>query len=437
MVKDRERKFYFLLLNLIIFSLQFETLPLPIKVQIMPLTSILVFFYIVFMYERVALTPVFITLFVFFIYVTLHSIVALNIDVVSNFGEPIRFISWTRQFLAFVSGLLIFEVLRYLFRYVDIYWISKRIIIFSLLSIIIGFLNFIWGSLNVRIAGEIVKIIRDFIAPYGYINPLRSSGLSLEPSHFAGFIVIVILPALMIYWKLYKKSAILILLLVLLSFFWTFSTSGFILLFLFAISIAILGPQRKYAIITGLSGFLLFIFALFFFPNTQIIRHLSTVVTGNLSISIVDRFYSTIGPFLNLFSSYNVIGYGLGSSVYYLGEMIPKDLYLQIMQVRWKELPSLGTLIGRIFAETGIIGLFLFFSIFITGYNQINKLIKFEDYEDLKICYKIVRLGYISSFLSLFFLFGSFHQPYFWFWLAIIDSMFIKNFSRYLYVRTS
>ncbi|CUU09301.1 hypothetical protein JGI1_02311 [Candidatus Thermokryptus mobilis] len=437
MIESGKKKFYLFLLSLIIFSLQFETLPLPVKVQIIPLTSILVFFYIVFMYERVALTPVFATFFIFFIYVTLHSIVALNVDIISNLGEPIRFISWVRQFLALISGFLIFKVLRYLLRYVDIYWVSKRVVIFSLLSIMIGILNFIWGFLNVQIAGELVKMIRSFIAPYGYISPIRSSGLSLEPSHFAGFIVIIILPALLIYWRLHKKRAILILLFVTLSFFWTFSMAGFVLLFLFTAFAIVLGPQRKYAIIAGFWSFLLFIFALFFFPNTQIIRHLSTMIIGNLSISIIDRFYSTFGPFLNLFSSFNVIGYGLGSSVYYLSEMIPKDLYIHIISVRWKELPSLGTLVGRIFAETGIIGLFLFFSIFAIGYSQINKLIKFEKDKVLKTHYKIVRLGYILSFISLFFLFGSFHQPYFWFWLAIIDSMFIKNFPHYLYVQTS
>jgi hypothetical protein len=307
-------------------------------------------------------------------------------------------------------------------------------VFFSSLSIIIGFLNFIWGFLNVQVIGEIVKGIRNFIAPYGYTSPFRSSGLLLEPSHFAAFIVIIIVPSLIIYQKLYKKPAILILIVSFVSFLWTFSMVGFILLFLFAILEAILGPQRKYAIIIGLGGVFLFIFVILFFSNTQIIRHLGTVITGNLSISIIDRFYSTFGPFLNLFSSFNIVGYGLGGSSYHLIEVIPKDLYIQIISVRWKELPSLGTLVGRVFAETGLIGLFLFFLIFTTGYKQVNKLIRFEDDEILKTCYKIVRIGYILSFLSFFFVFGSFHQPYFWFWLAVIDSVFIKKFSNYLHV---
>ena len=436
-METRKGDFYYLyhlLLNLIIFSLQFETLPIPIKAQIIPLTSVLVFIYILFMHERVTVTPAFISFFAFLFYTILHSVIALSIDIMASLGEPIRFVSWLRQFTALVSAFLIFEVLRYLFRYVSIGWISKRVVFFSSLSVIIGFLNFIWGFLNIQVIGEIVKGIRNFIAPYGYTSPFRSSGLLLEPSHFAAFIVIIIVPSLIIYQKLYKKPAILILIVSFVSFLWTFSMVGFILLFLFAILEAILGPQRKYAIIIGLGGVFLFIFVMLFFSNTQIIRHLGTVITGNLSISIIDRFYSTFGPFLNLFSSFNIVGYGLGGSSYHLIEVIPKDLYIQIISVRWKELPSLGTLVGRVFAETGLIGLFLFFLIFTTGYKQVNKLIRFEDDEILKTCYKIVRIGYILSFLSFFFVFGSFHQPYFWFWLAVIDSVFIKKFSNYLHV---
>jgi hypothetical protein len=425
---EYKKNIYVFLSGLAIFTLQFETLPLPVKVQILPLTSILIFFYVFFIYEKLTLTPSLLAFVTFFLFASIHSFIALNIDMFGKLGEPIRFIAWFRQYIALVSAFLIFFTLRCFLRYVDISWIAQKVIIFSMLSVTLGFLNFIWGYLNIEIVGEVVRAIRGFVAPYGYVSATRSSGLSLEPSHFAAYIVIVILPFLIVYRGLLKP---LILLIIGISFLWTFSATGLILLFLFSVFGIIFGFKRKHMFALVLIGFILFILNFIIFTNTQIARHLSTLFTGSLSISIIDRFYSTFGPFLKFFSSLNIVGYGLGASSFYLSEIIPKDLYFQIITVRWKELPSLGTLIGRVFVETGLIGLILFFLIFLSGYIQINKLIKYENVETLKTYYKSFKLGFLLSFISFFFVFGSFHLPYFWFWLALIDSLYINKFATY------
>lgn len=423
--------FYKFALLLLILGLQYETIPLPIKAQIMPFTSVLALLFFIFTIDSFYKTPVFMLFAVWFIYGLFHSTIMLVIDLFRFNGEPLRFFSWLRQLTTFIIAGITFWVFRYLMRYVDEKFLCYSVVLLSIPSIIIGFINALWGLLNLSFLGEIVIFLRNLFAPYGYISKLRSSGLSLEPSTYAGFLGLIIFPFGFLLWRYNKILSSLIILLAVVSFIWTFSLSGFILVaFMSILGLMFFAGKRKFFFIFLVLIVLLFIIVISVFPWSQIVRHLGSIFVGGANISLTDRLYSTVGPFIQSFSSLVIVGYGIGGVGFHLDEILPKEVYFEIVRsgIRWEEFANLGTLIGRIYSEMGLIGLFLFLMIFFIAFQQLNMILK--NTKNQKAFYQTAFVILGGLLLTLAYLFGSYHNPYIWFWLSIIDKKYYEMFER-------
>jgi hypothetical protein len=411
---------------IMMLSMHFETLPIPIEVQVMPLTSVLALLFLPFVTRNIERTPLLMAVLIFSVFVLLHSLILLVIDML--LGEPpIRMFSWFRQFLAFVLGIFIYLGFRKTLLYIDNKKVLKYVILGAVPAYLLSFLNIIWGGLNQQWAGTIVIAVRSFVAPTGHYSPFRTSGFALEPSHFASILVILVVPFLFVLFsqKKYRKIAIIVLIATLLSFLWTFSLMGFIVL-AFVIAIGLfLGPNKRFLISLSVILIIIFIGSLLLFPNNQIVRNINALIVGVGTISFDDRFYGTFAPFLSSFSSFTMIGYGLGGTVSHFDKIVPEHLQAALSAVKWDELPNLATLIGRLMAETGAIGLFLFLLVLGVGLWQLQILIKNVHSRDI-VFLQSIRLGLVGTLFTLSFAFGSFHLPFLWFWLALIDSRYLK-----------
>ncbi len=213
-----------------------------------------------------------------------------------------------------------------------------------------------------------------------------------------------------------------------LTFGWTFSASGLILLLFVLLVGVVTGPDRGMIIGVMVLFLVLGLSALLLFPNNQVLRHATALAWGRENISFIDRFYSTFGPFLQSFSSLTTVGYGLGGTVSHFKEMIPQEVQADIIAVKWKDLPNLGTLLGRIFGETGAIGFTFFLAIVIAGFRELGAALRHAG--DRARFLLTARIGFLAALLSSAMIFGSFHTPYIWFWLAVIDSRFLTAMNK-------
>lgn len=409
-------------------SLQFQTMPLGIKAQILPPSSVLSLLFLPFVLHRVPRSPLLVAVLLFAGYATVHSSIWLYVDMLT-FGVDMRFIAWLRQIFALAAGVATFVVMRACFLHLPDRDIARFVIWGTVPALALAFLNILWGALKMGWAGTIVEGVRDIVSPYGFTAPMRASGFAAEPSTFAAVLVIVVVPVfLMIFGaRMNRPVHVGLLALTFLSIAWTFSSIGIILLVALLVAGIVLGPSKRFMTRITLGVFLMFAAAVAIFPNNQIFRHAGAIATGTSNVSFNDRIYSTIGPYMTTFESFTMLGYGLGGTSVHFKEIIPADQQADILEVRWKELPNLGTLIGRIYAEIGAIGLALFLLFIYITFRQIRAILRSGAPRTRIVTVAAARLGFIVTLISLFSAFGSFHMPYLWLWMAVVDSRYILH----------
>lgn len=409
----------------LLLTLQFQTLPFKIEAQVLPLTSLLALMFFPFALFNMRKSPLLYVVMIFGIYVIAHSVIGLFIDIFDKKAD-VRLYSWARQILALIAGLATFLLFRTALRYISDRKIVYFIIVGSIPALMLGILNILWGALRQQWAGNIVMGIRSFVAPLGYTASLRASGLSMEPSTFAATLVVLVIPMLFVVFSFSKSKlfAWAIILLTLASFSWTFSLSGlFLLLCLFLLGL-FFGPKRPLILSFGIIFLTSFLFVIYLLPSNQSLKHIRSLALGQSNISWMDRYYSTVGPFMTSFSSYTMIGYGLGGTVNHFSEMLPPSVEKDIAAVKWKELPNLSTLTGRIFAETGAIGFGFFLTIFGVATWQYRRMHRAINDAKFRLFLSSCFLGLLVTIVSLTFAFGSFHIPFLWLWLGIIDARY-------------
>lgn len=416
--------------TLLLLVLQFQTIPGPIRVQVMPLTSLLAFLFLPFFLRDMPRSPLLTAVGAFLLFTLGHSAIGLFLDMAGGSSET-RFIAWLRQAFALLQGAAVFFVMRDALARMTDRRIARVIVVGSLPALALSFLNILWGALSLQGVGAVVAGIRRFIAPLGFTSAFRSSGVSLEPSTFAALIAVIMLPVLFYLLNVERKKFLLAILfaVTVLSFAWTFSLTGLLILLPMMLLGAVKGPSRKLllTVTAGLAG--LIITALTFFPSNQIFRHAGTLLSGKSNVSIADRYYSTFGPFMRMFDSYTMFGYGLGGSSTHFREMLPHGAVAEVQEARWKDMPNLGTMIGRIFAESGGVGLVLFGAIVFFGYRELGDVFRSSAGKERRVFLAAARLGYTGVLIALAVTFGSFHYPYLWFWLALIDSRHIPTYA--------
>jgi len=125
-------------------------------------------------------------------------------------------------------------------------------------------------------------------------------------------------------------------------------------------------------------------------------------------------------------SSYSILGYGLGGTASYFSEIVPESAQEIIASVKWEGMPSLSTLVGRIFAETGLLGFILFLFIIKKTFWELNILLRKKLPLDKHLFLSGARLGFFGTLMGIIFGFGSFHTPHLWLWIAVIDAQYLK-----------
>lgn len=408
---------------LLLFTLGIESLNLPLQAHILPLTSFLAIAFAPLIITYIPITPLFKVLTWFLLFILLHSLVALFTDVVLLNEGATRFYAWFRQVAALALGVSVFIVLRKVLTRV-----SKRFIIFSVLlgAFYPLLVSYVIQVLHGRgLLGFLITKVRPFLTKSRVHQ--RASGLSLEPSHFAFYLVIIVIPMVLSLFVVLKRKGWFFIALICLSgpFLWTESTTGLIVLLSLILAGVFLGPKRK-LFATSLAIILISVLVfLALNPGSYMTYQIRSLITGNWTLSIVTRFFSTFGPFTESLSSYTLLGYGLGGTSSHFGEIVPTVAQKPILSVKWKEMPNLNSLIGRIMAESGLIGLLLFAFLLWAGLQQIKHLIRREADQTKIVWLKIARITLVAVFMGSAIDYGSFALPYLWFWLAVIDASYV------------
>ncbi|HWP83092.1 MAG TPA: hypothetical protein VNN76_10610 [Bacteroidota bacterium] len=413
----------------IVLTLHLQAMPVELKIQNFFISSAIALFAFPFVMRKIPKSPLLTSILVFSAFVFLHSVVALVADFFVTPYAEIRFLSWMRQFFALLAGVMTFLVFRAVFLRVPLQKVLFLLLIAAIPGLVLAFMNILWGAFQVQWARDIVVGVRSVLTPEGSTSALRASGFAMEPSSFAALLVILFFPVLFV--RLLNHSMrlrdLLLIGLSLLAFSWTFSLTGVLLLMVFGVSGLIFGPRRPlFAQALMIIAALVIVFVVLF-PNNQILRHAGVLIAGGANVSFTDRWYGLAAPFLAMFDSYSMIGYGLGGVATHFDELVPKSVQAEILAVKWKEFPNLATIIGRIFAEGGAIGLMLFLAIFWVAFRQVSILIRHAREDGSFITYATIRLSLLAVLASLFFATGSYHTPFIWLWLAMADSEYVSH----------
>lgn len=420
----------------LILTLQFQTLPLEIPIQTLPLTTVVAFLVFPLVLLKVPKSPLLTVVMVFCGFAVVHSLVAVIIDLLAGYSD-LRFLAWVRQVIALIAGGLTFFVFRCTLVYLSPKQIFRLIIIGAIPMLLLSFLNFLWGGLNQMWAGAVVKGVRSVTSPMAYTSAFRASGFAVEPAALATIIVVLLMPVFLIRLGARKKrlSLYVILFLTLIAFGWTFSLTGLILLVVVLAAGAVLGPMRK-KIAKLIVVFMAFaVLGLYLFPSNQAFKHVRSLALGQSNVSYDDRLYSVIGPFLRVMDSMTIVGYGLGGVSVHYADVVPSHVLKEILDIKWKDFPSLSSLFGRTFAEMGAVGLTLLIFMFVVAFWELSMLRRYDIFEDSSIVYSSLRLAMIAIIASIFISIGPTHTPYFWFWFAVIDSRYVA-LQRQSYLQT-
>jgi hypothetical protein len=423
----QEKRFYVFVGAMLLLTLQFQTVPVPVGIQMMPLTSLLALASTVFVIHRIERSLLLTCVVAFVSYAIIHSLVALSLDLAA--GDPaIRFTSWLRQIAALLAGFSVFLVLRTCLQNFSNQRILWVVIVGSVPALLLAVLNILWGGFGQLWAGAIVDGVRSVVAPLGYTSAVRASGFSSEPAMFATVIAILMLP-LLFYLYLHRTKRIrtfLLFFVTMLVFAWTFSLVGVMLVLCLAIAGFFVGPKRSFFAKVGAFFLTAVICALILIPSNQIMKHGRSLLLGQSNVSFIDRYYGLVGPFMMSYSTLTMFGYGLGGTVTHFHDVLPTEVQAAVASVKWKDLPNLSTLVGRIFAETGVVGFALFILIAGVAFWQCRRARRLLKDPDDWIFLASAQLGLVVTLVSVATALGSFHMPYLWFWLAVIDARFIE-----------
>lgn len=411
---------------LMIVMLQFQTLPFDIPIQTLPLTTIVALMAFPFLIWKTYKSPLLSAVMLFASFALLHSLIALLIDVMKGYPDT-RFIAWVRQCAALLAGVVTFYAFRVTLVHFSLERILRLIVLGSLPALLFSLLTVLSGAFKISWAAKVVIAVREFVSPMGYTSAFRASGFAVEPAALATIIVLLLVPVLLVYLGSQQKffSTLWLLGLTVIVFVWTFSISGLVLLFILLGAGMAFGPMKKKLIALFVLFFSIAAITLVLFPSNQVFRHARSLAIGQSNLSVNDRLYGVIGPFLGSMETWTMVGYGLGGVSAHFHEVIPSRVQAEILAAKWKEYPTISSLFGRTFAETGAIGLALFLVMFGMTFWELQQLLKHTDDESSRLVYASIRLALIAVFVSLFVSIGPYHTPYFWFWMAVVDAQFI------------
>jgi len=433
-------------------ALPFATIPLPIPAQMIPLTSVLALLVVlplVVFSRPAASTPLsrMVTAWVAFMVGWTFFLLVLDFATVQESG--IRFGNAVRQILSLLAGWSVYVVFRRTLGTLEETELQRWMVWAALPAVGLGALHVMWGVASVPGAGAIVQAVRGLLVPDGYTDASRVAGLSFEPSHFAYYLTMGVFPFLLLRYSTAPTPALkAALALTLVVFLGTFSGFGYALLL--GVGFTLLSVRGTfnglriagYALGVLAAGLLLAIV----FPENYILLQVrynllvflgQAAVDGSIgdgegfSATLLDAWFSTLGPFLRWGDSPQALfGVGLGGTALYLDALIPPEGVAVISMLRYEQYPSLGTLTGRIAAETGFIGMLLYLGVVVTYTRQARALVRFGKEMNRST---FIPLGHISLAVGFGILFsysvkiGTFASPYGWLWMALLDVWWIRT----------
>jgi len=417
---------------LVLLSLSIDRIPLfgdAIPVQILPLSAVISLALLPWIRLRLRYSPLLGPVLCFAGYALVHSVVALFVDIVLLRQEEVRIFAWFRQVVGLVMGVALFIVLKTGLVYLKSRDVVRVVTIGIAPSLLLSIANLVWGYLGSEKAGAVVMAARLLFGLKSW--PTRVSGFSLEPSYFSIYLALIGIPfGLLGFVKSTRKSIWFgFLALVFIAILATLSLTGWFVALVVLVTWMFVGPSRKH--IMTISFFLGICSAVALggkLASSYAGSQLRAFLTGEWTVSIIDRFYSAFGPFIKFGSSYVALGYGLGGTSAHFEQIVPEFVQEGIASVRWELLPNLNSLMGRILAETGVIGLFLFARVLWQAFRvwvAIRSTLRGDDnWKFLTLAAGPVMVATLVS--TTIGGQGSFALPYLWFWLAVLDVASIK-----------
>ena len=403
---------------------------LPIQATTSPLVGITAFLLVPFMLRKIVVTPLLIAVAFFVVYIFFHSIFFLVYDMTQYQIEPLRFSSWVRQSAALLTGLALYLVFRKVFLSIRYSLLMRSLSIGIVLVLVVSVCTLLWRLMPESIFQQVVIFFRaDFLSLPVLTQPYRLAGLSREPAYFAYYITLIALPlvfAFIEYNGKFRWSILFVVIFLIGALCLTFSLTGYILLFSMLMLGCILGPSRRNLLRVLLLGICSLALVFFIVPGNYAQKSIDLFFTGYFekSESSADRLAS-LSPFYAIFSSPIVLGYGLGSTPFHFYDIVPEPIAEIVTKFQWKEYPSFGSLVARLFTETGIIGLLFFFAIGSIAYYEILRIQR-SPYNDRCPTARFFHLALIGTGIAYTTSIGSFAFPYLWFWLGLIDAHYIQ-----------
>ena len=127
------------------------------------------------------------------------------------------------------------------------------------------------------------------------------------------------------------------------------------------------------------------------------------------SASILDRYWSFIGPLAYSLEDINIFGYGFGSDTIYWENIFERDIAANLAEVKAEGRPQISSHFSKLLLFGGFFGLSMFwFIFFLQFYNSDRKSIFFG----------------LSIFVISFFALAQFHLFLIYFWIAFIGNAY-------------
>jgi hypothetical protein len=411
------------------FLLSIDRLPLPIRAQVIPPLSFCCALLLPLVIWSMKRTPLLICSLLFVFFVLVHSVIAVFIDYVLLNADSIRVVAWLRQVVALLSGFSVYLVFRRILPVCSERQIAGGILLGAMPAILVALANVVWGLTGNSLAAAAVRLARNSILRGGLVMspiPHRAAGLSNEPSSFALYLCSVVIPFLIAYALLHrgKIKPTLIALAVMASLLWTFSTTGFVLLAAVTLAGITFGPHRRFYLGFAALGAIAVAVIIQKIPGNYMLTLFQEMQTSGMVGTGESRIYSTIGPVMKATDSCNLVGYGLGGTSTHFHQMIPESAQKYLAQVSWEGMYNLKTLLGRIFAETGLIGIVLMICAIGCAYFELSRTAAATSGRTPLV--STARIG-LFAVVVLSTMGGSVGAPHLCFWLAVADSRFMLS----------
>lgn len=420
----------------LLVSLQYDSIPLddllalPVRANVIPLATFVALLALPLALRTVPFSPVLTAAAFFFCFVLSHSLVALLIELSGN-APSVRVLAWSRQAVALTAGFGLFLVTRRALAVFSNQAVARLVLIGAIPGLAVAVLNFLWGALGQRWAGAVVIASRELFVPNTYISHMRATGLSFEPYSFALFMALIIAP--IIFFRLIaqvgRNVTLAFSVAAAIGFIWTFSSTGMVVLAFIILAGLLFGPRRRFFLGAGATAVAVVTLFLLLFPVNQIAKHAINIAAGGTNdVSFMDRFYGSASPFITVTSSWTAVGYGLGGTATHFNEIVPEVAQAHIRSAKWDEMPSLAMLVGRVFAEAGVIGFSLLIMIFAAAFHELRILLRETNDATTRAFLASARLGLWGTAIAATMGFGSFHSVYLWFWISLVDSRYLRRF---------